>query len=64
MENRTEELQKDLSKDLDLSKSNVIVIGYNIIVPILIMGCFVTFMMNLFIISSYPFIRNLTHVSF
>ena len=58
MENRTEELQEDLSK------SNVIVIGYKIIVPILITGCFITFMINLFIISSYPLIRNLTHVSF
>ena len=51
MENRTEDIQIDLSK------------YYNIIVPIFISACLATFMLNVLIIASYPQIRNLNRVS-
>ena len=51
MENRTEDIQIDLSK------------YYNIIVPIFISACLATFMLNVLIIVSYPQIRNLNRVS-
>jgi hypothetical protein len=39
-------------------------VQYRIIVPIFIVACLVTFLMNLFIILAYPLIRKLSRVSF
>lgn len=42
----------------DLSQSSF----YTILVPVLILACGATFILNLVIVLSYPFIRNLSKV--
>ena len=46
-------------EDLSLSVSSM----YTIIVPVFIMACLATFIVNLIIILAYPLIRNLSSVS-
>ena len=44
----------------DLAKS----FQYNVIVPVFILACGATFVVNFVIILAYPLIRNLSRVSF
>lgn len=48
----TTAVEKDLSQSF----------FYTVLVPIFILACLLTFVMNLVIVLAYPFIRNLTKV--
>ena len=61
MENLTNLEHHDEAKendDEDLAKS----MEYKLVVPIFILASFATFLLNIFIISSYPLIKNLSRV--
>ena len=58
MSNSSEEMGNQ-TEILDLSVS----FKYNVIVPVFILACFTTFVINFVIILAYPLIRNLSRVS-
>lgn len=61
MENLTNLEHRDEAKENDeedLSQS----MEYKLVVPIFILASFATFLLNVFIISSYPLIKNLSRV--
>ena len=62
MENLTNLEHRDDAKENDEGEDLSKTMEYKLVVPIFILASFATFLLNLFIISSYPLIKNLSRV--